>query len=177
MDTKTCNVCAVVKDLSSYYRSSRAPDGLFASCRSCCQERSYKWKREHPEIISRLQKEYQRKNRVKLQITRRKKNNENWEGYIHRRRELETQRKLKRYGGIIDKLKTYQDNSCIICEKEFTTTDRIDIDHDHQTGLIRGLLCRKCNSGLHYLEDGKYMKRATDYLQNPPASKFPPAKY
>lgn len=44
------------------------------------------------------------------------------------------------------------------------------IDHDHKSGIIRGLLCRRCNAGLGLLGDNltalshalKYLKQAND---------------
>jgi hypothetical protein len=39
-----------------------------------------------------------------------------------------------------DVLADWQDERCAICGRP----DRV-LDHDHETGLIRGWLCRKCN--------------------------------
>ena len=49
-----------------------------------------------------------------------------------------------------------QDNRCGICRKEFTVKKfAIHIDHNHSTGKIRGLLCRKCNLLLGHAKDDK----------------------
>lgn len=37
-----------------------------------------------------------------------------------------------------------QDGKCAICDKRLTLSDAC-LDHDHYTGLIRGVLCRNCN--------------------------------
>lgn len=43
-------------------------------------------------------------------------------------------------------------------------------DHDHTTGLIRGLLSPWANKGLAYFDDDPaQLRRAADYLENPPA--------
>jgi hypothetical protein len=34
-----------------------------------------------------------------------------------------------------------QGGQCALCP----ATDRLEVDHDHWTGLVRGLLCRGCN--------------------------------
>ena len=40
------------------------------------------------------------------------------------------------------------------------------IDHDHQTGRVRGLLCHRCNLLLAGLEDADFMRRALAYLSS-----------
>ncbi len=47
-----------------------------------------------------------------------------------------------------------QDNRCALCPQElsFTKTRGLHIDHCHETGKVRGLLCGNCNMALGHLE-------------------------
>jgi hypothetical protein len=59
-----------------------------------------------------------------------------------------------------------QKGCCGICG-DFYPGVRMGIDHDHDTGDIRGLLCTKCNTGLGKLgDDEEGLYRALDYLNN-----------
>jgi hypothetical protein len=58
-----------------------------------------------------------------------------------------------------------QDSNCIICKKELSSES--NIDHDHITGKIRGVLCGKCNKGLGlFNDDVNALKNAIKYLNN-----------
>lgn len=54
---------------------------------------------------------------------------------------------------------------CSICDKK-EELYKLAIDHDHKTGRIRGLLCRKCNAALGLFGDNtETMKRAMKYIE------------
>lgn len=84
---------------------------------------------------------------------------------------------LKRKYGITEEdyedLKLSQNGRCAICRNK-PRTRALAVDHDHKTGEIRGLLCSRCNHGLlgHAYDSVEMLKRALDYLENPPAKDF-----
>ena len=54
--------------------------------------------------------------------------------------------------------------ACEICHKEL---DVLYIDHNHDTGKVRGLLCRGCNTGIGMLqEDISTLLKAIKYLES-----------
>lgn len=58
-----------------------------------------------------------------------------------------------------------QDNSCCICLAKFTESNKPMVDHCHSTGVVRGLLCNKCNVCLGYWKDSPMnLIRAEQYL-------------
>lgn len=64
-----------------------------------------------------------------------------------------------------DALLLKQKNSCKICKHFFSEELYPCVDHDHQSGKIRGLLCAKCNYGLgNFKDDVKRLAAAIDYL-------------
>lgn len=62
------------------------------------------------------------------------------------------------------KLKDSQNNKCPICLTEFHSTPCVD--HDHTSGINRGLLCQKCNKILgQFKDDINSLSRAFIYLK------------
>ena len=57
-----------------------------------------------------------------------------------------------------------QNGRCAICGK-LPNTQRFDIDHDHETLIIRGLLCRGCNRFLGLFENSEIRSKIESYLQ------------
>ena len=65
-------------------------------------------------------------------------------------------RKMGYYGLSVDDfdiLMEKQNNCCAICKKTCITGRALAIDHDHNTNVVRGLLCNKCNQGLGFFND------------------------
>ncbi|QFP95542.1 endonuclease VII [Mycobacterium phage GaugeLDP] len=65
----------------------------------------------------------------------------------------------------------FQGGRCYICQRANGKHKRLSVDHDHKTGIIRGLLCTMCNKyTLGWARDCiEFFMRAIEYLKNPPA--------
>lgn len=95
------------------------------------------------------------------------------EYYLRRDKEIMREKAwLRRYNMTrlqYDELFKKQNGCCAICETKeigrgFTY---FCVDHDHNTGKIRGLLCDLCNRGLGYFRDNPlFFKKAGEYLEN-----------
>jgi len=92
-------------------------------------------------------------------------------------REAKRRRNLRRRFGITtadyDTMLARQGGRCLICGKP-PVTRRLNVDHEHRTGRIRGLLCFQCNRQLlpalehyrHLVERG--LLYLDGYLTEPP---------
>jgi hypothetical protein len=65
-----------------------------------------------------------------------------------------------------DALLNSQGGACAICRKTNWNGRGPNIDHDHVTGNIRGILCHNCNVALGHIGDDPKIARAMgDYLE------------
>lgn len=81
-----------------------------------------------------------------------------------RRRFIHTKHTFGVTKEMYDKRMEEQKSRCAICFEEFVKTPHVD--HDHETGEFRGLLCRACNWLLGNARDEvKLLQRAIDYLK------------
>jgi len=70
--------------------------------------------------------------------------------------EVEYQQMIEKQGG----------EFCVICEK-LPSDERLAVDHDHDSGLPRGLICKSCNYGIGQLgDDAQRVRRAAEYLES-----------
>lgn len=82
-------------------------------------------------------------------------------------------RKGRKLGVNVAELMAKQSGLCAICRKPEASTDglsgkvrQLAIDHCHETGRVRGLLCNSCNRGLGLFQDNtELLARAVLYLK------------
>lgn len=61
-----------------------------------------------------------------------------------------------------------QENKCAICgiEEKYCENQRLAVDHNHETGQVRALLCKKCNQAIGLLQDSaSFAWNAYKYLE------------
>lgn len=135
---KRCPRCRSHKLTTEFSKNRRRGDGLQYHCKKCCGELA------------------------KLRASDRRA------GYrtAHYR--------IKKYGvdeETFDAMVESQGGGCAICGRkpEDFVGDRfrtLCVDHDHNTGVIRGVLCQRCNRGLGMFDDDPgRMKTAAKYLR------------
>jgi len=44
--------------------------------------------------------------------------------------------------------------------------EALHVDHDHNTGLIRGLLCHRCNRAIGLVDDPESLRALADYIES-----------
>jgi hypothetical protein len=61
---------------------------------------------------------------------------------------------LKKYGLTLEQYEAMVDAVGGACELCGTVPDKqLSVDHCHTTGVVRGLLCQRCNMGIGYFDD------------------------
>jgi len=76
----------------------------------------------------------------------------------------------RKFGVALDTLVKLQHGRCALCETTQPSGRGWHLDHDHETGKVRGALCSNCNLGLGLLGDTvaalrnavAYLERASD---------------
>jgi len=134
-------------------------------------ERNKKWRSENTEKVAAYQKQWRDKNANAIKEYSSAYSKEyGVREYVQERKRY---RGLQQYGltpeGFND-MWTSQRGKCAICEVEMLPRGRKKqsacIDHNHQTGDVRGLLCRECNFGIGALKDDPtVLEAAIEYLK------------
>ena len=85
--------------------------------------------------------------------------------YLLRRRK----RRAKRYGLNLQQLEQIEAiKRCQLCGIPDTETKCLHLDHSHETGIVRGILCTGCNLSIGYLERlmrEKLLDKAFEWVQ------------
>jgi len=175
METKICTKCGIEKLLIEFYKSSVHKNGKNSVCSECMRIYTKQYRKEHLEVIKiknrkyilehpdkynnpDYHKSYREKNKDRLRITHLK-----W--YLEKNFKLT----LDQYNQMLKE----QNGVCAICGKNETNIDgrskknkRLSVDHNHESGKIRELLCDKCNQGLGLFQENiDTLLNAINYLK------------
>lgn len=154
-EKKICRSCEKEKTLVEFNRSSASKDGRRPDCSICRNIKrrsayaanplpfivaSAKWKKENPEKRKQHTRRYQLKSRYGIT--------------------------LEEYLVLLAK----QEGVCAICRQLPVGHGKrdgfLDVDHDHLTTKVRGLLCTNCNLSLGGFKDNiELLKAAIEYLR------------
>lgn len=155
--TKICTTCKVEKPLDSFSKRTQEKDGRHYYCRAC-------WKIRRREVYLRLRANPDSYQKMLAGVLR--------SGRKHQRK-----RNLKQnYGMTVEdyqRLHDAQNGVCAICHKPERKTIRgvlykLTVDHCHNSGRVRGLLCSRCNLMIGMAADcPDVLTRAIAYLQPP----------
>src|SRR5678810_15646 len=118
----------------------RMPSG---NCRPCTIRRNEERKQRHPELVRQQANERIRRYRERMSPDEKKERNQR----------ANLRRAPIRFGlsqDEYDAMEQVQGGLCATCRRpeESGWARRLHIDHDHDTGKVRGLLCGKCNTCL-----------------------------
>ena len=180
---KTCTKCGVEKDLEAYSPDKRRVDGRQARCKNCCRVRAVEKYHEDPQKHRDRKKQEYARDPEKQRRRDKDRRAANLDKYRERARQryardpdAKTSRDMKSKYGI--DLETYnqildaQGGVCDICGLPETAklkgkVKRLAIDHCHETGEIRALLCQSCNTMLGRAKDSPdLLRKAADYLES-----------
>ena len=138
---KTCTDCGESKPLSAFRSRGGEMKHLYKSyCNTCLYKRHKDWAEDNPHRIA----EYREKDPWTLA----KRCN---------RRGITPEQLVDCY--------ERQEGCCAICKNEIALIGSA-IDHNHDTGEFRGVLCKQCNRALGMFKDSPIVLRnALEYLE------------
>lgn len=149
---KPCSTCKEIKDDAQF---------RYNKCVSCHNEYRRKHYQPDPNKRTEYHAKYRRDNKEKI------------EKYRKENLERARRHRLRQYSGmtleLYEELLEAQEGTCALCPAKYrhpNNVHKLCVDHNHETGAVRGLLCSACNSGLGYFKDDtELLLKAITYLK------------
>lgn len=193
MKIKQCTVCKQPKPFTEFHRDKSSKDGHVDLCKGCkseidrqrrlddpdysrkrtessrrfrennpeyAKEWGRKWRKANPEKVAEKNKRYGERHPDRVRAQKKK--------YQRRMvREIRNTKYMRQYGITLmdyEAMLESQSGGCAICGG--TEKINLAVDHCHETGKIRGLLCSKCNLLLGRAnDDPTILANAIKYLE------------
>ena len=153
MTRKLCQSCKLDKPTEEFHKSKRNSDGLKPNCKACRKIEAVVYRTKYPEKVAANTKKWYANNPEKRKAVYR---NKGW-------RDAGVNMTYPRYLLMLEE----RGHRCDICKRLDSDLNKaLAVDHEHKTGLIRGLLCHDCNMVVGKMNDDPDMlRRAAEYLK------------
>lgn len=174
--TKYCSGCKTTKPINRFYKRRGRPCGYAAKCKDCRNQYhanyiktpkgQYSLKESSRKYWLKYGKEYSKdpaKRAIKNAAVAKYHKSEKG---IQKRRDHHLRSKygitIAEYNAIFES----QNKSCAICGYQGENKN-FHLDHNHQTGKVRGILCNPCNGALGLMRDNiETLEKAIQYLRD-----------
>lgn len=168
---KVCLKCKEEKPFSLFSKNKRNKDGYQIYCKKC---KSLEYLNNKDRYLAKAKENYWDKREEKIEYRRQyyKENREKvlagMKRYHQANPHVKREHYLKINYGITNDdyqtLLTSQNHQCAVCGD--SPEYNLVVDHNHDTGEIRGLLCQPCNQALGLLKDSpEIIQSAQNYLK------------
>jgi hypothetical protein len=158
---KRCKKCGEVKPVSEFYGATGTRDGLRGQCKACDITRNKAWYQRNRERGIANAKRWQQANAERHKAYQRRYRAEHPQQF----REGHLRRVFNFTGAQYEALLNEQGGGCALCGREPRAGRSLHVDHNHKTGVVRGLLCFRCNAGIgQFGEDTFRIADAIVYL-------------
>ena len=166
---KLCSKCNKNKEISLFWAKKTSKDGLDTYCNECRKIIQKKWLNNNKDKRKKTQRNWYFKYKTVIKEKKRIRENKNPEETKLRKKIYNRTYILKKKYGITEdifnQMVLKQQGKCAICYKDFNQNDIPVIDHNHNNGKVRGILCTRCNIHLGFYEkDKEFHKKANKYL-------------
>ncbi|GAA1907042.1 endonuclease VII domain-containing protein [Streptantibioticus ferralitis] len=174
-DSKKCSTCQRALPRNAFAGNKSRPDRL-QTCRRECSAEHYRRRQEVKGLSARVKVPVPRgfkrcpqcrDVRSHDQWERNKPSSDGWASYCRacrteRNREASFRRRCGLGQAELQDLAEQQGRVCVIC----LAAPPEQVDHDHETGKVRGVLCFSCNAALGQFKDRPdEIRRAAAYVE------------
>lgn len=175
---KTCSKCKVEKSGEDFSHDGRRSDGLQSHCKACkATAKREDYAKDPKRYADAVRKSYRKHHERALEYHRRYRE-KNSEVIRKRKKEYAAKHPMRlraahlryKYALTLDdyaRMLEEQNRKCAICHHHSPKEKRLAVDHCHDTGKVRGLLCDRCNRALGLLRECPDVLRAgAEYLKS-----------
>ncbi len=143
---KYCRICKIQKEIDCFVKNKALSSGVDSICLDCSRKKVKEWRKGNPKKRA-------------IQATRESKKDYNHNKHLKAKFGITRQEYLDMFNS--------QLGNCAICGvNQLELTKRLSVDHCHNTGKIRQLLCTYCNSVLGLSKESiSILENAISYIR------------